>query len=175
MRLDTSHGISATEIVNTWSFEKLAHIFRMYGDEPRAGFIAKKIIESRGNKPITTTEELANIVTKAWRDSVTRIFQALRIAVNDEYVSLEKMLPIACDKLASGGTLAIISFHSGEDRIVKHFLREKAEPERDPVTGQDIQLGILELLNKKPITPGEKELSTNPRARSALLRIARKR
>lgn len=115
----------------------MAETFRIYGDESRAGFIAKKIIEAREIAPIETTKQLAEIVTKAWKDSLPRIFQALRIAVNDEYGSLRKMLETAHDKLATGGTLSIISFHSGEDRIVKHFFREKSEAIIDPITGQD--------------------------------------
>ncbi len=174
MRLDTSAGITAEELVNTLPYEKLAEIFRVYGDESRAGFIAKKIIEARTIKPISTTKELADIVTKAWKDSVTKIFQALRIAVNDEYGALRKMLETVCEKLAPGWTLSIISFHSGEDRIVKHFFREKSTPERDPITGQDTTTGILKVLTKKPITPSEEEIKNNPRSRSALLRVAQK-
>jgi 16S rRNA (cytosine1402-N4)-methyltransferase len=153
----------------------MAEIFRIYGDDPRAGFIAKKIIEARAIKPIETTKEFALIVTKAWKDSVTRIFQAMRIAVNDEYGSLKKMLETAHNRLASGGSISIIAFHSGEDRIVKHFFREKSEAIIDPITGQDLEPGTLQIVNKKPITPSEAEISKNPRARSALLRIATKR
>ena len=153
----------------------MAEIFRIYGDEPRAGFIAKKIIEARAIKPIETTKELAHIVTKAWKDSVTRIFQAMRIAVNDEYGSLKKMLETAHNRLASGGSISIIAFHSGEDRIVKHFFREKSEAIINPITGQDLEPGTLQIVNKKPITPSEAEISKNPRARSALMRIATKR
>jgi len=116
----------------------MAEIFRIYGDESRAGFIAKKIIEARTVKPIETTKQLAEIVMKAWKDSLPKIFQALRIAVNDEYGSLQKMLETAHDRLVRGGTLAIISFHSGEDRIVKHFFREKSEANIDSITGQDV-------------------------------------
>ena len=152
----------------------MAEIFRVYGDESRAGFIAKKIIEARGILPIKSTTQLAEIVVKAWKDSLPRIFQALRIAVNDEYGSLKKMLASAHDRLAAGGTLSIISFHSGEDRIVKHFFREKSEAKIDPITGQDIKPGTLEIVNKKPITPTEEEIEKNPRARSALLRTAEK-
>jgi 16S rRNA (cytosine1402-N4)-methyltransferase len=153
----------------------MAEIFRVYGDESRAGFIAKKVIEAREIQPITTTKELAEIVTKAWKDSVTRIFQALRIAVNDEYASLKKMLEVAHNRLASGGSISIIAFHSGEDRIVKHFFREKSEAIIDPITGQDVTPGSLEVLTKKPITPSESEIAQNPRSRSALLRVATKR
>ena len=100
MRLDSSRGATAAELINTLSYEKMAEIFRIYGDESRAGFIAKKIIEARASKPIETTKELADIVVKAWRDALPRIFQALRIAINEEYSNLEKMLEIAHDKLA---------------------------------------------------------------------------
>ena len=116
----------------------MAEIFRIYGDESRAGFIAKKIIEARVIHPFETTQQLADVVVKAWRDSLPRIFQALRIAVNDEYSSLKKLLLSAHDRLITGGSISIISFHSGEDRIVKHFFREKSEAMRDSITGQDI-------------------------------------
>jgi 16S rRNA (cytosine1402-N4)-methyltransferase len=138
MRLDSSRGETAADLINTFSYEKMAEIFRVYGDESRAGFIAKKIIEARTITPIKTTKELAEIVIKAWRDSLPRIFQALRIAVNDEYRSLETMLQSAHDLLVPGGTLSVIAFHSGEDRIVKHFLKTRSAAEIDPITGQDI-------------------------------------
>lgn len=175
MRLDTSKWVTARELINTLPYDKMAEIFRVYGDESRAGFIAKKIIEARAIKPIETTQELADIVTKAWKDSVTRIFQALRITVNDEYSSLKKMLHVAHDRLASGGSISIIAFHSGEDRIVKHFFREKSEAVIDPITGHDVTPGTLETITKKPITPSEAEIAQNPRSRSALLRVATKR
>lgn len=101
MRLDTTAGKTAAELISSLPYEKMAEIFRIYGDESRAGFIAKKIIEAREISPIETTKQLADIVTKAWRDSLPRIFQAMRIAVNDEYGALEKMLATACDRLAT--------------------------------------------------------------------------
>ena len=174
MRLDTTKWITARELVNTLPYDKMAEIFRIYGDESRAGFIAKKIIEARTVKPIETTKQLAEIVMKAWKDSLPKIFQALRIAVNDEYGSLQKMLETAHDRLVRGGTLAIISFHSGEDRIVKHFFREKSEANIDSITGQDVTPWTLEILTKKPITPSNEEIQKNPRARSGLLRVGRK-
>jgi 16S rRNA (cytosine1402-N4)-methyltransferase len=191
MRLDTSNKspfqgggnnkneirgyCTAAEMVNTLPYDKMAETFRIYGDESRAGFIAKKIIEAREIAPIETTKQLAEIVTKAWKDSLPRIFQALRIAVNDEYGALRKLLETAHDKLASEGTISIISFHSGEDRIVKHFFREKSEAIIDPITGQDMTPWTLEVLTRKPITPTESEIERNPRARSALLRVAKKK
>ncbi len=103
MRLDTNNEITAAKLVNTLPYEKMAEIFRIYGDESRAGFIAKKIIEAREIKPFETTKQLADVVTKAWKDSLPRIFQALRIAVNNEYGALEKMLCEAHDLLVPGG------------------------------------------------------------------------
>lgn len=174
MRLDVTQWVTAAHLINTLPYEKMAEIFRIYGDESRAGFIAKKIVEARMIRPFETTQQLADVVVKAWRDSLPRIFQALRIAVNDEYGSLKKLLYSAHDRLVSGGSISIISFHSGEDRIVKHFFREKSEAIRDPLTGQDITPGTLEIQNKKPIIPTEQEVSLNPRSRSALLRVAYK-
>lgn len=174
MRLDVAQWVTAAHLVNTLPYDKMAEIFRIYGDESRAGFIAKKIIEARAVHPFETTQQLADVVVKAWRDALPRIFQALRIAVNDEYSSLKKLLHSAHDRLVTGGSISIISFHSGEDRIVKHFFREKSEAIRDSITGQDIAPWTLEIKNKKPIIPTEQEVSLNPRSRSALLRIAYK-
>ncbi len=175
MRLNTTQWITAAQLINTLPYDKMAETFRIYGDESRAGFITKKIIEAREITPIETTKQLAEIVTKAWKDALPRIFQALRIAVNDEYGSLKKMLETSHDRLATGGTLSIISFHSGEDRIVKHFFREKSEALIDPITGQDMTPWTLKIITRKPITPTEAEIEKNPRARSALLRVARKK
>ncbi len=174
MRLDTNNEITAAKLVNTLPYEKMAEIFRIYGDESRAGFIAKKIIEAREIKPFETTKQLADVVTKAWKDSLPRIFQALRIAVNNEYGALEKMLCEAHDLLVPGGWISIISFHSGEDRIVKNFFRDKSRGEIDPITGHETTKWTLEVLTKKPLTPTEEEIEKNPRSRSALLRVARK-
>lgn len=166
---------TAADLINTLPYEKMAETFRIYGDEARAGFIAKKIIEARAITPITRTKQLANIVTKAWKDSLPRIFQALRIAVNDEYGSLEQLLETAHSLLLPGWSISIIAFHSGEDRIVKHFFREKSTPEIDPITGHDLTPGTIEIMTKKPITPAESEIEKNPRSRSALLRVAQKK
>jgi 16S rRNA (cytosine1402-N4)-methyltransferase len=102
MRLDNSKGETASDLVNTLPYEKMAEIFRLYGDEPRAGFIAKKIIEARAKSQISTTKQLADIVYSAWHDALPRIFQALRIAVNGEYSSLETLLASATHYLTSG-------------------------------------------------------------------------
>ncbi len=137
MRLDVNSPITAKSLINSLEYDKMAEMFRIYGDEPKAGYLTKKILEARKIKPIENTKELSDIITKISRDSLPRVFQALRIAVNDEFGALQKMLSDAHDVLISGGTLSLIAFHSGEDRIVKHFFREKSTAEKDPITGQD--------------------------------------
>lgn len=137
MRLDENNPVTAKSLLNSLEYDKMAEMFRIYGDEPKAGYLTKKILEARKIQPIETTKELSDIVTKISRDSLPRVFQALRIAVNDEFGALKKMLSDAHDLLVPEGTLSIISFHSGEDRIVKHFCKEKSTSEKDPITGQD--------------------------------------
>lgn len=166
MRMDQSQSLTAEQVVNTYSAEELADILKRYGEEPKAKQIASLIVN---NRPISTTNELANIVAKAWPGHskvhpATRTFQALRIAVNDELELLRKSLPIWMDDLlAPGGRIAIISFHSLEDRIVKQAFSEKAGDRYD---------ANLRLLTKKPVVGDEHELVSNPRARSAKLRAA---
>lgn len=137
MRLDTTSAITAAHLVNTLPFAKLAETIRIYGDEPRAGFISKKIIEARELHPIQTTNELAAIVKKAWKDAVPKVFQALRITVNDELEVLKKLLISANTLLTKNGRVAIISFHSGEDRIVKQFFRDASQGSINPITGHE--------------------------------------
>jgi 16S rRNA (cytosine1402-N4)-methyltransferase len=165
MRMDPSQPLSAKEVVNEWSEAELTRILREYGEEPKAGQIARLII---GNRPIVTTTELAAVVSKAWPGHsrvhpATRTFQAIRIAVNDELTMLEQSLPLWVQLLAPGGRLAIISFHSLEDRIVKRFLSERAGERYD---------AELQLTTRRPITADPTELVFNPRARSAKLRVA---
>ncbi len=167
MRMDPSQALTAAEVVNTWSESELIHILRDYGEEPKAGQIARLII---GNRSITTTTQLAAIVARAWPGHsrvhpATRTFQAIRIAVNDELAMLERSLPLWAQLLAPGGRLAVISFHSLEDRIVKRFLAEHAGERYD---------AELRAITKRPITANPTELVFNPRARSAKLRIAAK-
>jgi 16S rRNA (cytosine1402-N4)-methyltransferase len=168
MRMDERQSLSASQVVNDYSEEELARILTEYGEEPRARRIARAVIERR---PIETTSELAAIIENAvgWRAKhakthpATRAFQAIRIAVNDEINQLRKALPLMLQILAPGGRLAIISFHSLEDRLVKRFLAEHAGNRYD---------AELKLLAKKPIPAGHSELVSNPRARSARLRAA---
>lgn len=167
MRMDQSQELTAGQIVNDWPEEKLQQILRQYGQEPKAREIARKIVRAR---PIDSTEKLAAIIKQVWwrRSKIhpaTRTFQALRIAVNDELAQLENSLPLWQQLLAPGGRLAIISFHSLEDRIVKRFFAENAAGTYD---------AELRLLTKKPLTPNHTESDFNPRARSAKLRAAAK-
>lgn len=165
MRMDRSQNLTAETIVNTYSESELADLLRSYGEEPKAAVIARNIVASR---PIFRTSELAVIAAKAWPGyhrihPATRTFQALRIAVNDELNLLQQSLPLWFELLEPGGRIAIISFHSLEDRLVKQALQE--------VTGERYD-AELRLLTKHPVTAKPAELVHNPRARSAKLRAA---
>jgi 16S rRNA (cytosine1402-N4)-methyltransferase len=166
----TDETLTAKEIVNHWEEESIADIIYGYGEERYARRIAKKIVERRHIKPIETTFELVDIIKEAtpWIyhkgriHPATRTFQALRITVNDEIGSLKEGLEKGFERLKKGGRMAVISFHSIEDRIVKHFYKKLADEEK----------GLIH--TKKPITPSDEEIQTNPRARSAKLRIIEK-
>lgn len=164
MRYDRSQELTAEGIVNGWSQEDLAQIFRVYGEEPASHVIAKAIYTERKKNRITTTVQLAQLVVSVIRrhgkiHPATRIFQALRIAVNDELGELERALPDMIDLLRPGGRIAIISFHSLEDRLVKKFFASQSEK-------------TVRIINKRVITPTEEEIRFNPRSRSAKLRVA---
>ncbi len=168
MRMDETQALTAADIVNSYDGTELARIIRVYGEEPRANKIARLIEEHR---PIATTHELARIVAQAWPGyskvhPATRTFQAIRIAVNNELDLLEESLPIWIDLLAPGGRIAVISFHSLEDRIVKQFFAEHSGNRYD---------AVLRLLVKQPVSGGADEIVFNPRARSAKLRAAVKK
>ena len=169
MRMDQTQNVTAGIIINTMPEVALAEILSRYGEEPKAKKIARIIVE---NRPIETTTQLAHLVARAWAPvghskvhPATRTFQALRVAVNDELTQLEQALPIWIDLLAPGGRLAVISFHSLEDRLVKQALQEASRGGYD---------ATLNLLTKHPVTASENELVLNPRARSAKLRAAAK-
>lgn len=163
--------ISARDIVNEWEEENISTILYGYGEERYSRSIAKQIVEARRIKPIETTYELVEIIHSATPSKyhhgkihpATRTFQALRIATNDELGALEIGLKKALDHLGENGRIAVITFHSIEDRIVKRLFREWVKEEK----------GIL--VNKKPITSAEEEIEVNPRARSAKLRIFNKK
>ncbi len=183
MRMDESEALSAADIVNTWSQEELRRVLYEYGEERYAPRIAQAIVRRRGDRPIETTGELVEVIRSAMpaaalrekQHPAKRSFQALRIAVNGELEALPPMLAAAADGLKPGGRLAVITFHSLEDRIVKQTLRELATgctcPPRFPVCvcGKKPR---LKLITRKPVTPGPEELAENPRARSAKLRVA---
>jgi 16S rRNA (cytosine1402-N4)-methyltransferase len=167
MRMDQTQDLTAEKIVNEYSADDIASILKRYGEEPKARQIAQLIVQ---NRPLATTKELAAVVVKAWpsRSKVhpaTRTFQALRIAVNDELGLVERSLPLWIDMLAPGGRLAVISFHSLEDRLVKQAFQEAGGARYD----FDAKITVL---TKRPITASESELVFNPRARSAKLRAA---
>ncbi len=177
MRFDPSQGVSAADLVNTLPEDELAALIWRYGEEPKARPIARAIV---GARPIATAGQLAGAIARAVGKRgrihpATRTFQALRIAANRELENLEAALPQAVRLLGPGGRLAVISFHSLEDRIVKTFFRNESRdcicPPRLPqcVCGHRATLRIV---TKKPITPGPREVSANPRARSAKLRVA---
>jgi len=169
MRFDRSGGLTAEEIVNRWPADRLADIFSRYGDQPFAHRIARAIVEARRREQIGRTDQLAALVTAAqpagYRRTLgihpaTRVFQALRIAVNDELESLDQFCRKIFDYLKPGGIVGVIAFHSGEDRIVKHRFREAT------------QSGKAVLPVVKPIVPTLAEVQANPRSRSARFRVA---
>lgn len=168
MRMDQTQTLTAEIMVNTYAEDELADLIKRYGEEPKARQIASLIVQ---NRPFHTTTQLAQVVKKAWPGHskvhpATRTFQALRIAVNDELELLRKSLPIWIENLlAPNGRIAIISFHSLEDRIVKDALKQASGDRYD---------ATLQLLTKKPVVADENEIVFNPRARSAKLRAALK-
>ncbi len=180
MRFDPTAGKSAADLVNRLSEDELTDLIWRYGEERHARRIAREICRSR---PLETTRQLAQAVERAVGGRkerihpATRTFQALRIAVNDELRGLEQVLPDAVDVLASGGRLAVISFHSLEDRIIKQFFRRESRdcicPPEQPVCTCNHHATLREI-TRKPILPSMEEIATNPRARSAKLRVAEK-
>lgn len=184
MRMDKSFHTSAQDLVNGYSQQELTSIFFEYGEESAAKKIAKAIVRERAVEPITTTLQLAGIVESAaprhGRPGIhpaTRVFQAIRIAVNGELARLKEAAQTAVDRLNPGGRLAIISFHSLEDRIVKNTFLDLAGrcvcPPAFPVCRCARQQAV-KILTKKPVQPGSGEVSANPRARSAKLRAVEK-
>jgi 16S rRNA (cytosine1402-N4)-methyltransferase len=185
MRMDQNAPTSAQDIVNVFEAPELSRIIREYGEENFADRIANAIVAARRNKLITTTEVLANIIKHAVpikdyekkRDCVRRTFQGLRIAVNDELTAIKKGLQDALDILPPGGRLAVISFHSLEDRLVKHFFLDQANPCICPPLFPKCTCGklpSLKIVTKKAIIASAKEKTSNRRASSAKLRVAEK-
>ena len=186
MRMDNGDALSADTVVNTWSYEELKRILYDYGEERYAPAIAAAIVRKREVSPIRTTLELVDVIRSAMppaalrekQHPAKRTFQAIRIAVNDELNSVSKAMDAAIPCLNPGGRLAVITFHSLEDRIVKNAMAAAAKgcicPPEFPVCvcGRKPQVTVL---TRKPIVSGEEELERNPRARSAKLRICEKR
>ena len=183
MRMDRSSPLTAADVVNGWSAEDLRKILFEYGEERYAPRIAAHIVKERRQKKIETTFELVDIIKKAMpaaalrekQHPAKRSFQAIRIAVNDELKSISDMLSSAMDRLNPGGRIAVISFHSLEDRIVKAAIAAKEKgcicpPDFPVCTCGFVQ--TMKSVTRKPITPTKEELEINPRSRSAKLRIA---
>jgi 16S rRNA (cytosine1402-N4)-methyltransferase len=179
MRFDPSNALTAAEIVNTWPEDELADVLFRYGEERESRRIVRAIRKAR---PLGGTRQLADAIEKAIgrhgpHHPATRTFQALRIAVNGELEALKKTLPVAVQALAPGGRLAVISFHSLEDRQVKEFFRLESRdcicPPRQPICTCRHKASIVEV-NRRPIVPDEEEIKMNSRARSAKLRVAEK-
>ena len=190
MRYDKKQKITAADIVNNRPESDLIKIFKEYGEEFKAEKIAQEILKERKKEKIKTTFKLVEIIEKVKKrrgkiSPATKVFQALRIAVNNELNVIENFLPQAIDLLEKGGRLAVISFHSGEDRIVKHFFKKiaqnihacrvkEAENPKSFASSSDFNIKKINLINKHVIKPKWTEIKNNPRARSAKLRIVEK-
>lgn len=185
MRMDLRQPLTAAALVNSWSEAELVRIFREYGDEPQARRFARAIAQDRVGRPFETTLQLASLIERlaprfgSKKHPATRVFQALRMAVNDESRFLKSGLAAACTLLKPGGRLAVITFHSLEDRMVKEFGRERARDYTFPgeVDVPELRTPIvpeLKWVQRKAIVATEAELAENPRARSAQLRLLEK-
>ena len=178
----SEEGVTAADLIESATEGELEKIFREYGEEPEARRVARAIVQERELRPIDTTAALASVVRRAKRhrrdekiDAATRVFQALRIAVNEELQEVEELMDQAAQLLDRDGRLVVISFQSLEDRIVKNRIRELARGEVDETTGRTVsETRLLEVLTKKPVRPSVGEVEANPRARSARLRAARR-
>jgi 16S rRNA (cytosine1402-N4)-methyltransferase len=178
MRMDRRSSTTAAELLNTLDESELTQIFRDYGDEPRANRLAREVVRRRDRRPMHVSDDLVDAIrgtfgARMGPSDFARLFQAVRIAVNDELRTLERALPLLRDKLEPGGKLAFISYHSGEDRLVKHTMREWSKscicPPRQPqCTCRGKALG--ELVTKRALTASAEETALNPRSRSARLR-----
>ena len=181
MRMDPGHGQSAAEWLAKASEQEIGKVIRRHGEERFAKQIARAIVAARSSGPVIRTRQLAQIVAKAvptrepHQDPATRTFQAIRIHINQELEELEIALPQCLDMLNEGGRLVVISFHSLEDRIVKHFMRTQAQPgalpARLPVRAAELPKPRMQLVGK-PVFPTVEEVAANPRARSAVMRVA---
>ena len=183
MRMGDDVESDAAALLNSASEDELAHVLREYADEPRAGRLAREIVRRRANRPFVTSDDLVGAIRGALGPRTgpgefARIFQGMRIAVNDELAGLGAALPALRDRLEPGGTLVVIAYHSGEDRLVKHAFRAWSTdcvcPPRQPMcTCRGVALG--ETMTRRPVSPAADEVERNPRSRSARLRAWRAR
>jgi len=176
MRFDRTDEITAAHILATYDERELFRIFRDYADEPKAIFIARAIVESRRLHPLTTTAELKALIEKSSFDpkSTIRVFQALRIEVNQELEAVGNSLHAAVELLAPQGRICVITFHSIEDRLVKNLFKTYETPETHEITGAITKPASLHKVHKKPIEPSPEEQKDNPRSRSSKLRVLEK-
>jgi len=178
MRMDQRQSLTAYEVVNNWSEQQLHKLFEQYGEVTNAKTLARTIVQVRRSVSLKTISNfrsaLAPIVKGNPNKYFAQVFQALRIEVNDELGALKEMLLQSPGLLATGGRIAIITFHSLEDRLVKNFFKKGSFEDEDPHDpfGQSASPPLLKVITKKPVIPGEKEIQTNPRSRSAKLRVA---
>ncbi len=177
MRMDQRQTLVAADILKTYSEEKLHKMFEQYGEVTNAKTLAKKIVDIRNTTSLYTVNEFRNAIGSVVKGNPNKyfaqVFQALRIEINDEFGALKELLEQVPDVLCAGGRIAIITFHSLEDRMVKNFFKRGnfIEEEVDEIYGTKYKSKFL-VITKKPLTPGEREIRSNPRARSAKLRIA---
>lgn len=184
MRMDTGSGLSAAQWLNSASLEEIATVIKQYGEEKFGTRIAHAVVEQRIIKPLETTAEFAALIDRAvpvkdkFKHPATRTFQGVRIFINGELKQLELGLSESLDVLCKGGRMAVISFHSLEDRMVKRFIKSKSQgpkyPSKLPLTQQALDLGKVLKPIGKAIKPGAAEVSVNARARSSVLRVAEK-
>lgn len=180
MRFDRKQKFTAAHVINRYSFENLVRIFRNYGEEPYATVIARSIVKMRKIHPFMTTDQLVSVISgvKKRKEKIhpaTKVFQALRIEVNQELDNLAQALTDSFTLLRSGGRIAVISYHSLEDRVVKHTFRAYERGcmcQSEAIMCCCEKKHILKVLTKKPIIPSEEEIQRNPRSRSAKLRVA---
>lgn len=173
MRFDRSTGRTASDLIHSLDVRELSRIFTLYGEEKKGWFIANAIAKARETKKIETTQELLDIIAASSFDkkSGIRVFQAIRIALNEEFAHIESSLRQAVEMLSLGGRIAVITFHSLEDRLVKNIFAEYLEDQIDEITGQIRVRSKYKKYTKKPIIPTDREIERNPRSRSAKMRV----
>ena len=181
MRMGSGDGPTAADLLNDSDEAELTRVFKEYGDEPRAGKLAREVVRRRAREPFATSDDFVKAIRgaqgpRSGPSEFARLFQALRIAVNDELDGLRRALPLLRARLEPGGTLVVITYHSGEDRIVKNFFRDWSKacvcpPEQPRCTCGGVAAG--ETLTRRPVLPRDEEIARNPRARSAKLRAWR--